>query len=150
MGILAMLVNLFGCGKSPKPAQHTAEEICAVSISCGHMNHAYGYSFWIHSEDGKWLFDAECFTNGHEVETVFENRKISEEDTEKLLEILNNDLIAYAENYKKPKNSLYAVTDEAKYSFCMTFSDGSQYNTSECIGELEEFFYRLAEQIRDS
>lgn len=148
MGILAALAGLFGCSKAPKPAQHELSEIRAVSISCGHMDRSYGYFFWIHPEQDKWLFDAECFTHGHEDETMFENREVSGKDMDALFEILERcDSIAYAENYKKPKKlPIFEVMDETTYSFCLTFSDGTQYVTCDRQKELEEFFYRLAEQ----
>lgn len=146
MGILATLAGLFGCSKSPKPAQHTISEISAVSIACGHMDRSYGYYFWIHREQDKWLFDTECFTNDHETETVFENREVSGEDIDALFKILErNDSITYAENYKKPKKPLFEIMDETTYSFCLTFSDGNRYTTNDRQKELEEFFYCLAE-----
>ena len=147
MGLLAVLSGLFGCQKAPKPAQHTISEISAVSIACAHMDYSYGYYFQIHREQEKWLFDTRCFTHEYDRETVFENRDVSDEDMETLIEILEkNDSITYAENYQKPKNSPFEVLDETTYSFCLTFLDGSQYTTRDWQKELEEFFYRLAEK----
>lgn len=149
-GLFAVLASLFGCGKSPKPAQHELSEIRAVSISCGHMDRCFGYSFRIHREQDKWLFDAACFTHDHEDETVFENREVSGKDMDALFEILDrNNLIAYAENYKKPRNFPFEILDETTYGFCLTFSDGSQYVTLDYQKELEEYFYRLAEQSNE-
>ncbi len=146
MGILAALAGLFGCSKSPKPAQYTISEISAVSIACAHMDYSYGYYFQIHREQEKWLFDARCFVDDHHKEVAFENRDVSNEDMETLFELLErNDSIAYAENYKKPKKLTLEVMDETTYSFCLTFSDGRQYMTCDWQKELEEFFYRLAE-----
>ncbi len=146
MGLLAVLAGLFGCGKAPKPAQHQLSEISAVSIACSHMDHSFGYFFWVHREQDKWLFDAACFTHDHADETVFENREVSGKDMDTLFEILErNGSIAYAENYKKPRNPLFEVMDETTYSFCLTFSDGNQHVTCDRQKELEEFFYRLAE-----
>ena len=48
MGLLALLSGLFGCQKTPKPAQHIISEISAVSIACAHMDYSYGYYFQIH------------------------------------------------------------------------------------------------------
>ena len=39
--------------------------------------------------------------------------------------------------------------DETTYGFCLTFSDGSQYVTLDYQKELEEYFYRLAEQSNE-
>ena len=115
------------------------------------MDRSYGYSFWIHLEQGKWLFNTECFTHDHEVEMVFENREVSSDDTDALFEILEQSgSIAYAENYKKPKDSPFEIMDETTYVFCLTFSDGSQYVTCDRQKELEEYFYRLAEKYGDT
>lgn len=150
MGLLAVFAGLFGCGKSPKPAQHSLSEISAVSLSCGHMDRSYGYFFWVHREQDKWLLDAVCFTHDHEDETVFENREVRSNDMDALFEILEqSDSIAYAEKYKKPKNLHFEVLDETTYGFCLTFSDGSRYVTCDRQKELEEYFYRLAEQSNE-
>ena len=148
VALLAALTGLFGCRKDPeKENHHELSEISAVSISCSHMDRRYGYFFWLHREDGKWLFDAECFTHDHEEETVFENREVSDHEVEALFEILeSNDLVTYAENYKKPKKLPFKIMDETIYGFCLTFSDGSQYSTCDIQTELEKFFYRLAEE----
>lgn len=146
MGILAILIDLFGCSKKPKPAQHALSDLSTVSIACCHMDRSYGYSFWIHREQDNWLFDADCFTQEHQEETILKGREVSDEDADVLFEILErNDSIVYAENYRKPKKLPYVILDETTYSFTLTFSDGSSYLTRDYQKELEEFFYRLAE-----
>lgn len=146
--ILAALTGLLCYGRAPQPAQHDLGEIREVSVSCNHMDRSYSYYFRLHREEGKWLFDATCFTHDHEQETVFENLEIGEQEIKALFEILErNDSIAYAENYKKPKKSDFVIMDETTYVFCLTFSDGRQYSTYDCQEELEQFFYRLAENI---
>ena len=146
MGLLALLTGLFGCGKSPQNEKHTLSDISAVSIACTHMDRTYGYYFRAHKDQDKWLFDADCFTHDRRVETSFENAALSDEETDALFEILErNDVITYAENYKKPKPSPLFALDETTYSFVLTFSDKNQSVTGDCQTELEEFFYRLAE-----
>ena len=147
MGILTVLTGLFGCNKALKPEHHELSELSSISISCCHMDRSYGYCFGIHRNEEKWLFDTECFTHDHGVETVFENREVSSEDIDALFEILErNNSITYAEKYKKPIKLPFEVLDETTYNFCLTFSDGSQYVTYDAQNELEEFFYRLAEK----
>lgn len=147
LGLCSAFLGLFACNKAPKPAQHDLSEITSVSISCGHMDRRYGYSFWIHRNEDIWLFDAECFTHDREVETVFENREVSGEAIDALFEILDrNNLIVYAENYKMPIKLPFQVMDDTTYSFCLTFSDGNQYLTCDVQKELEDFFYLLAEK----
>ncbi|MDD6022391.1 MAG: hypothetical protein ACI4GA_06395 [Acutalibacteraceae bacterium] len=147
LGILAVVSGLFGCNKEPKPARHSISDISAVSISCGHMDFNYSYSFLIHREKGKWLFDADCFTADREVKTAFENREVSSRDIDALFEILRSgDKISYAENYKKPKKPPFEVMDETVYGFCLKFSDGSIFSTNDAQPELEDFFLNLAER----
>lgn len=151
MGLIAVTADWFGCRKKPKPARHTIEQISGVSLFCVHMDRSCGYSFWIRRENTRWLFDAECFTHDHEDETVFENREASAGDIAALLEILNRSgSIAYAENYKKPRNSPFQVLDETIYGFCLTFSDQSRYMTGGRQKELEEYFYRIAGQAGET
>lgn len=151
LGILALIAGMFGCKKTPKPADYELSDISEVSVSCCHMDYSFGYVFRLHLEDGKWLFDAECFTHDREVQTEFENREVSEEDAVRLLDIVkNNDLITYAANYKKPPASPFVVLDDTTYSFRLTFTDGSYYSTSDCQSEPEEYFYSLAEKYGDA
>ncbi len=146
MTLLGFSCGLFGCKNEQKLENHTLSEITAVSISCGHMDRSYGYSFWVHKDGNLWFFDAECFTDNYEAETTFENRELDDEDSKKLLEILEqNESIAYAENYSAKSNNTRAA-DEAAYSFCLTFSDGKQCVAYDRQNDLEEFFYPLAEK----
>lgn len=151
MGVIAILAGLLGCSKEPKPAQHTIEDISSISISCCHMDRSFGYYFCIRREDNKWLFDAECFIHDHNDETVLENCVVATEEMDTLFEILErSNSIAYAENYKKPIESPFEVLDETTYSFCLTFSDGSQYVTCDWQKELEDYFYQIAEQMSET
>ncbi|MGN1480267.1 MAG: hypothetical protein ACI4XH_10885, partial [Acutalibacteraceae bacterium] len=143
--LLSVLAGLFGCGKTQ---HYNVSQISAVSISCCHMDRRYGYSFFLREENGQWLFDADCFTDDHENETVLENKAVGDDDISVLLDIIErNETVKFAETYKKPKQ-LFEALDESTYSLCLTFDDGSRYN-ADSIGsamrELESFFYRLAE-----
>ncbi|MBP3305090.1 MAG: hypothetical protein J6L24_03880 [Oscillospiraceae bacterium] len=149
MGLPAVLAGLFG--KAPGPVRHELSETKGISISCCHMDRSFGYSFWIRREGDAWLFDAECFTHDHEVETVFENREVADGDRKALFAILERcGSISYAEHDRKPKKSPFQILDETTYCFCLTFSDGSRYVTRDRQKELEAFFYRLAEQTGDA
>lgn len=147
MTALSLFCGLFGCRNAPKPAKHELSEITALSISCGHMDRRYGYSFWVHKEENAWFLYAECFTDNYETETVIENAVLMSDDVEALFKILElSESIAYVENYKKPKNPAFQIADEETYGFCLGFSDGSQYAASGRQADLENFFYRLAEK----
>lgn len=150
MAALSLICGMLGCKKTQKSAKHKLSEITSVSISCGHMDQSYGYSFFVHKEDGNLLFDAECFIHDNKTEAVIENRKLSLDEAEELMRLLEqNGSIAYAENYRKPKKPPLQAADETVYSFCLAFSDGDQYVTGERQGDIEEFFYRLAEDMID-
>lgn len=136
---------------SPVSAQHEASDITAVSLFSSHMDFNYCYSFYIHKKEDVWLFDAECFTYDHAVQTVFENFELLSEDVEALLEIIEREnMISYVENYVKPDNSPYELVDATTYSFSLDFSDGNSYLTSGCQRALEDLFYSLAEKYGDS
>lgn len=115
------------------------------------MDFSYGYLFTLSKESGSWCFSAQCFTNNHEQQTEFENQPVSDEDIAEMLTIIEqNGTIEYAENFKKPIKLPFEVLDQTTYSLCLRFSDGIAYNvdsTSRPDGELESYFYRLAEQI---
>lgn len=146
MCLLSALAGLFGCSKAQR---HEVSQIVSVSISCGHMDRRYSYSFFLRKENGQWLFDADCFTDDFETPTVFENKAVGSDDITELFDIIEkNETVKFAETYKKPKK-IFEVLDETMYGLCLTFDDGSRYN-ADSIGsamqELESFFYRLAEE----
>lgn len=151
MSLLSLVCVLSGCQKSPEAAQHNLSEITSISISCGHTDRSYGYSFSAHKKESKWFFDAECFTQNHETETSFKNSELNADDIKALLEILEqNKSIAYVENYKKPKTASVHIADEDTYIFCLTFSDKKQYVTYGMQSDLEKSFYRLAEKYSET
>ena len=81
---------------------------------------------------------------------MFENREVRSNDVDALFEILEqSNSIAYVENYKKPKKLPFEVLDETTYGFCLTFPDKSRCVTNDRKKELEEYFYRLAEQSNE-
>ena len=152
MNLLAFLVGLLGCQKIPdaEKTYHKVSDMCVLSMSSGHMDRSYSYSFTIMKEDGCWFLDAECFLQNHEVEAIVSHREVERKDMEELFEILEeHEIIAYAESYQKPLKSKFIVLDETMYSFGISFSDESTYNIGSTVpgqGDLEDFFYRLAEE----
>ncbi|MDD6203697.1 MAG: hypothetical protein PUC05_01685 [Firmicutes bacterium] len=150
MGLFAVLSGLFGCSKA-KPARHTVSEISVVSVYCGHMDHSCSYCFSVRREQDRWLLDADCFTHGHNTETELEKCEVGNEDIDALFEIIqSSNLIAHAENYKKPRKSRIVVLDETTFGFSLTFTDGSQYMTDDCQPELRKYFYAIAERYGKS
>lgn len=146
MLMLTLLGSLFGCGGAPAAA-HTLQQINGVSASCGESDRTHSYSFFVRLEGDKWLFDAECFTDGFENEACIRNAVLTDGEVNELFELLDkNDCIAFVENYKKPLKVF--ASDAAAYSFCMTFSDGKQYAVPKRQAEAEQYFYRLADKYK--
>lgn len=149
LAFLSFISGLFGCkGKTPR---HSAADIRGVSVSCGHSNRSFGYSFWVRTDSKSVLFDADCFTHNRETPTVLEAVEISESEFEELLKIVEEkQLIQYAEKYKKPPKSPFLVLDETTYAFNLTFTDGENFLTKDRQEELESFFYALAEKYAET
>lgn len=146
--LLSFVSELSGCTAPPK---HTTTEISGVSISCGHMNRSYGYSFWVRADNSSMLFDADCYTGNYEIPTVLESVEISNDEYAELMKIIEEaQLIQYAENYKKPPKSPVFVSDETTYCFSLTFTDGENYLTYNRQEELENYFYALAEKYAET
>lgn len=142
--LLSVLAGLFGCGKAQ---HHEVSQLVSVSISCCHMDRRFGYSFFLRKENGVWLFDADCFTDDFETQTVFEDKTVGDDKITELFDIIEkNETVKFAETYKEPKK-LFEALDESTYSLCLTFDDGSKYNTDSigsAMQELERYFYTLA------
>ena len=142
--LLSALAGLFGCGKAQR---HEVSQIVSVSISCCHMDYSYGYHFLLRKENGVWLFDAECFTDDFQTQTVFADKTVGDDKITELFDIIEkNETVKFAETYKKPKK-LFEALDKSTYSLCLTFDDGSKYNTDSigsAMQELERYFYTLA------
>lgn len=147
---LSLFFGLSGCKKTAVSANHTLSDLTAISISSGNTDRRYGYSFWVHKEDQDWLLNAACFLPEQETETILENHELSSQDIEAIFDILEqNESIAYVENCKQQKKSLFSVMDESTYGFCLTFSDGTQSLSYDQQHDLEGFFYRLAERYHE-
>lgn len=150
--LLAVRVCLSGGGRVPDSGRHDHEvsDLTVISMSCGHMDYSCSYSFALTLNEGKWFFDAECFTHQFKTETAFSGREVKSADIERLYDILErNGSIAYAETYRKPEKQPFEVMDGTMYGFCLAFSDGSRYiadSAGTARRELEDFFYRLAEK----
>lgn len=146
MALLSLFSGLFGC-RGQTPPKHTAAELTGASISCGHMNRLFGYSFWVRKDGSSLLFDADCYTHEREVQTVLESVEITESEFEELLTVItDNQLIQYAENCKQPSKSPIMAMDETTYAFSLSFADGESYLTKDRQEELENYFYTLAEK----
>ena len=142
-------MGLFG-----RPVKHhNVSEVILVSMSCGCMDYSFHYSFTLYCEQGKWLFDADCYTHDKTDPTEFCGKTVSNEDVETLRGILEkHGTVGYVEKYKPPKKLKlpFHVLDETTYSFCLGFSDGNRICSEiagEAQNELNDFFYRLAERL---
>lgn len=144
MLMTTFLGHIFGCGGTTAAA-HTLQELKSVSASCGEADRAHSYSFCVRCDGERWLFDADCFVYGFEIEAYIGSVVLTGGDVDELFELLDkNNCIALAENYKKSVKVF--APDASEYSFCMTFCDGKQYTISKRHAEAERYFYRLADK----
>ena len=150
VALLSFITGLFGCKGTTAP-RHAAADVSGASISCGHMNRAFGYSFWVREDGEALLFDAECFTNEWQVPTVLESVEISGDEFDGLLKIIEDGgLIQYAENYKEPPKLPVSAMDETTYAFSLSFKDGESFLTKNRQEALETYFYALAEKYAET
>lgn len=145
--ILSVVCCIFGCGRLP---EYTVDDIRSVSISCGHMDYSYSYSFYIRKAENEWLFDADFALNTEEPRVEFENCSVDNEDVKELLDIVRDrEVIKNLRHYKKPKIKLQ-ISDETTYYTSVLFSDGEQAGAPILINQdIETYFYRLGEKYTD-
>ena len=145
--IFSYSYSLFGCGK---PMEYTSNDIRSVSASCGHMDYAHSYSFYIRKVENEWLFDADFAINTEDPHVELENCSVTAEDVKELLDIVHDrEVIKKLRCYKKPKVKLQ-ISDETAYYTSILFSDGEQAGAPTCINQdIEAYFYRLGEKYAD-
>lgn len=157
LSFLSVLCGLFGCGSAPK---YSAEDITAISITCGHMDYSYSYSFYLRSEDlltdglltdGKnWLLDADFAVDSKSPHTEYERCSVAAEDVRELLNIVREqELIEKLRRWKEPKLKL-SVSDETTFYSSILFADGTQLGAPISLSnDVTEYFYRIAKKYAD-
>ena len=145
--ILSVICCIFGCVKIP---EYTADDICSVSISCGHMDYSHSYSFYIRKAENEWLFDADFALNTEDSRVEFENCSVKNEDVKELLDIvLDRETIKKLYRSKKTRTK-FQISDETNYYTSVLFSDGEQAGAPILINQdMESYFYRLGEKYTD-
>lgn len=147
MTVFSLLFSMFGCKRIYPQAQNKLSELQSVSISCGNSDKSHSYLFSVYSDFDKWFFDGECFTDFAQIESSASKIEITSEEIDALFEIFRqNDIIAYAENYKKPKKNDSFIADVESYGFVLVFSNGTQYITYTRQSKIEEYCYKLVEK----
>lgn len=134
--------SLLGCGKK---TEYSTVDIRSVSISCGHMNYSYSYSFFLRRTENGWLLDADFAADTEQAHTEYEACPIAEEDAKELLNIVQGqDTPGKLLRYKKPRIRVQAP-DETVYYTSVLFADGKQAAAPmRPCDDLETCFYRLA------
>lgn len=153
MAILSILVGLFGCKESPnKTPKYKSGDINSISISCGHIDQYYCYSFVLSKSEGKWIFSAECYLNnevGASSGLKIQSCTVTTSDVDKLLEIIDKqNVISSMEKYKVSKVKLF-VRDETVYHTAMSFANGDNLQVDTLIcKDIESYFYNLADKYK--
>lgn len=144
--ILTFISGSLGCGKVP---EYTADDIQSVSVSCGHMDYSFSYSFYLRKNENEWLLDAEFSKDAEQPRIKYEERQIAEEDVKELLDIAaDRKVIEKIRRYKKPKINVM-VSDETTYFTSILFADGERLGAAALISkEMEDCFYRLADTTK--
>lgn len=148
MAILSVLCGLFGCVKTP---DYTLDDIQSVSVTCGHMDYSYSYSFYLRRTENDWLLDADYATDTEQPRTVFEAVSVSDEDAKALLSVLaEQDVFDKLRRYKKPKIK-FQVADETTYYTSVQFADVEQLSAPIYAGDdFVTEFRRLAEKYANT
>lgn len=149
LSFLSVLCGLFGCGSAPK---YSAEDITAISITCGHMDYSHSYSFYLRSEDlqtdgQNWLLDADFAVDSESPHTEYERCSVAAADVRELLNIVREqELIEKLRRWKEPKLKL-SVSDETTFYSSILFADGTQLGAPISLSDdVTEYFYRIAKK----
>lgn len=136
---------------SEKQAGYTVEDIRSVSISCGHMNYAHSYSFFLRKEESGWLLDADFAADSESPHTEYAECPVTERDAQSVLDIVEQQKLVQAlRRYKKPIVKV-TVSDETMYYTLLGLANGESIGAPKRVSEeLETEFYRLADQYADS
>ena len=152
LSFLSVLCGLVGCGSAPK---YSAEDITAISITCGHMDYSYSYSFYLRSEDlmtdgQNWLLDADFAVDSESPHTEYERCSVAAEDVRELLNIVREqELIEKLRRWKEPKLK-FSVSDETTFYSSILFADGTQLGAPISLSDdVTEYFYRIAKKYAD-
>lgn len=141
----------WGCSNASPTPIHTTADVTLLSISCSEMDRSYSYSFWMHSGESGWLFDASCFVQQNELEVELIDCPLSEEEKSAVLSIIEeSDCLESMKSTKKNQLMGGGTQDGSTYSFTLMFSDGTQLLDNKRQAELESVFYTLAEKYAPS
>ena len=74
--------------------------MCIISFSCSAMSYTDSYAYSLEKANNEWLFDANYSYDTENPRVEFENKKVSSQDTEAILNIVKEqDLISQAQKY---------------------------------------------------
>lgn len=145
--VMALLSFLFGCNKT---TEYSIDDIRSVSISCGHMDNSFSYSFYLREKDDKWLLDAQFCIDSQSPQIEYENHHIEKEDVDELLNIIKEqEIIEKVQKYKEKKSNII-ISDETIYCTSIQFKDGEMIMAKKQISQdLTNYFYSLAEKYAE-
>ncbi len=143
---------LVGCSTSP--TKHNETDIAGVSLSQGHMDYFYCYSFFLRKEDDKVLFDADARLakeNEAPVIVVLESCEVDSKYFDELINFVNNNKVQEHVNSYKKKPQLWEAMDKTTNTTTLYFADGTDKSADSGAyeEELRKFFTDLALLYKD-
>lgn len=124
--------------------------MCIISFSCSAMSYTDSYAYSLEKANNEWLFDANYSYDTENPRVEFENKKVSSQDTEAILDIVKEqDLISQAQKYKPPKIKAFLL-DGGGYYLYFRMNDGTEINAEIYNDDLAAALHTLAEKCRTS
>lgn len=124
--------------------------MCIISFSCSAMSYTDSYAYSLKKANNEWLFDANYSYDTENPRVEFENKKVSLQDTEAILDIVKEqDLISQAQKYKPPKINAFLL-DGGGYYLYFRMNDGTEINAEIYNDDLAAALRTLAEKCRTS
>ena len=93
-----------------KQPAYTAEDIQSVSVSCGHMDYCYCYSFQLNKTEDGWLLDAECFMDAQQSRVELQDCPVTGAEAEELLRLIREEqILDKLRRYRKPVHRFHVL-----------------------------------------
>lgn len=149
--LLALPAFLGKLLKREKQTNFSSDAVRSLSVSRGHMDYSFCYSFYLRKGETGWLLDADFALGAGQPHIEYEARPVTETDASELLKTAREQEIASRiRRYKKPKTKVF-VSDETTHYTSLGFENGETLGAAVFSGkDLESLFFRLAEKYADA
>lgn len=113
-------------GCAVNPPKDTSESVSGISLSQQHMDFNYFYSFYLRTDNGRYLFDADVRFDEEPYEVVLEGCEVEKSDYEQVLSVIEkHDVDGFVSRYKKKKLP-FEVMDKTEKKTTLYFTDGTE------------------------